>query len=555
MFSDFKDGGSCNSGNTGFYEIKPTNNRIKPVFNRRSSSETDMAILHATRYVEDTLGRGDRISSDANDIDKLSTEMNIVKKVPSANDIDIAEARRSVTDDDTFENGEELECELEARARRESLTLMYELKMADDSSTFHRTSHDIHFKRETDSSRRSSLEIHNKNRKSSLTKRDVGKLSRDKSEDSGCESRSKSLLTRTSDSSMPSYKSCINRKNVCHYDSSTADTEDVFEAELEKVARRESLKTLSMDPGVINMLDQTYHSNYMRSSASDRSYASSSEALDDRPDVPQARQSCGESARTGGTAGYKDNFVSITENFSQKEKKRTTALGLSIDSEDGIDRKNSGNESSRNLFIRPDVETYPSADDQSPDFDQSGNQQGRRRSVIDDISQLCSECKKLEKGKCDECCKLLTGQEYLKQIERRLSNVDKGDSDMEQTISKLNGIVKGEDHTERNSTEKCSLGTEGNKGEEMRAISEEYENEKNLLKNQRQVLKPDLNETGRPLKMFPESRERKDLTRQEKVGYWLSAISQEDSLLSSVDNDVIEEKEPKQTEQRVSDGN
>jgi hypothetical protein len=195
-----------------------------------------------------------------------------------------------------------------------------------------------------------------------------------------------------------------------------------------------------------------------------------------------------------------------------------------------------------------------------PDGDVLGRR--RRSSVIEDISILCSDCRAM-KQKCRECAKLLKSQESL----RRLSRTESADSGLvgsftsekrsvTKKVGKLNGIRdlsqesstaewlnhNGDVTGDNTSHEKlCNM----NEVEEKHDMCADSIREKNKqccdINNDGEKCNGDLNDcygdiTSPQVKVFPSGKsDKRDFTRQEKVGYWLHSLSQ----TKRMDNDGI----------------
>ncbi|XP_060562937.1 uncharacterized protein LOC132722444 [Ruditapes philippinarum] len=526
---------------------------------RRSSSENDLDILCLTRYQEDA--------------DKLKT---INVRHNSEMNLELLEKERHISscDSDVLLDHvleDEIEQELEANARRESVKLLNEGDI-------------VEFVKNKIIERRLSD-------KACKVKEAKDVISDTSLSDDSAGTKALSKKIRNSISSQQSdgtkNGSCSSRTARCD------SVEDEFEAKLEARARRESIVNTDIEQKALKILES-------KIGKADTEVTQNGDTLHDgeivkiyldavKDHIHEERLE--KLARRNSLLGidddhYDDNYVSSSPSMSvtpvytpnglfqpdtsnmfpsptneekkdgQEKQTKTTALGMSIDSTEE-------NVVVDNVLMESVDETFePVENNEAVPLD--GDVLGRRRrsSVIEDISILCSDCRAM-KQKCRECAKLLKSQESL----RRLSRTESADSGLvgsftsekrsvTKKVGKLNGIRdlsqesstaewlnhNGDVTGDNTSHEKlCNM----NEVAEKNDVCTDSIREKNKqccdMSNEGEQCNGDLNDcygdvTSPQVKVFPSGKsDKRDFTRQEKVGYWLHSLSQ----TKRMDNDGI----------------
>lgn len=314
-----------------------------------------------------------------------------------------------------------------------------------------------------------------------------------------------------------------------------AVVDQINEERLEKIARCNSL--LGID-------DEHF----------DDSYISSSPSLSVTPVLSPTSPKPNKDVDLTVGVGKTTNQV---EDKTEDEKHKRTALGMSLDSTDD-------NEMNVNNCPMDSVNENEQQEDGDfvEDVDAHAERTRRKSSVIEDISILCSDCKAM-KQKCKECAKLLKSQELLKINERRLSRTESADSGLVGSLAsekkyvtkkagKLNGIrdmsqegkevlssQKLGNNEYASQKVKCNTDKLFVNGECTGDLERKY-NVKGHNPHHDNFVDDEstdgVHDENRTVKVFPSGKsDKRDFTRQEKVGYWLHSLSQ----TKKMDNDGV----------------
>ncbi|XP_053380466.1 uncharacterized protein LOC123534907 isoform X2 [Mercenaria mercenaria] len=568
-----KDGRTRVDSSVSSSGVNKRGNRLK--VRRRSSSENDLDILYLTHYQEDTerLNAAHSRHCSENNLELLEKERHI-----SSCDSDFML-------DHVLED--EMEQELEANARRESVPMLV------NGDIVEYVKHKILEKRLSEKRigcNRQNSEKRAMEQNGGISDVALRQVTSDssRSDETGCDSKTLSRKSRTSTSSAHSNTtksgSCSSLTNKIAEPAEAVSEDDEYEAELEARARRESLVNTEIEQKALEILE--------------------SKIVDEGPEIKDYRDKVHDGeivkicldavvdhineermekiARRNSLLGidddhFDDSYLSSSPSMSltpchspylednmdvsadlpaadhvneeeiKEDKPRTTALGMSIDSTDD-------NATGENVLMES-VEESPEPVENIEVVTAGEEMLGKRRrsSVLEDISILCSDCR-IMKQKCSECAKLLKSQESLKINERRLSRTDSADSglvgsftsekkSLTKNAGKLNGIrdmsqesSTGEwfcsNENKENASHKVLCNTD-NAVESMQ-LRTDLKMEKNkqgsdtdLDEEQVNDDNENANNESRQVKVFPSGKsDKRDFTRQEKVGYWLHSLSQ-----------------------------
>ncbi|XP_052789974.1 uncharacterized protein LOC128224223 isoform X2 [Mya arenaria] len=608
---------------------------------RRSSSENDIDFLMAHRYLNDISsnmeklleGQGQGQTSQGHvEVEGQFQSLCVPGKIErncSENDLELLEKIRnySVDDEDVAQAVEEdEEIEMERIARKNSATMLNE----DESFTSMKNQISsqklsVESRFDIDSgSGRSRVDRRKNTEKRGVfeQRRSAQNVSQERgstggslwSEDSGCELTSKKargLESKNSEGSGSVKRSLFTQTVV----SSVDMEEDVFEARMEEKARRESFASMVMDQVSENpdvQVERSSDSEKVRfidkqESLLNKNGTVISIYLEDRSDHSNEAHVYANNQLSivngGGARGisFDEDYLSsgasvsvspaVTPESKKTVRKRLSQLGRSIDSDEGRDKNDiltSGlqNGVDDNVDEDDDDDDDDIVDDDDEDLRVFNFTKGRRRSsAIEDMSQLCSECKKL-KSRCKDCTLLLQSQETMKVFETRRISLscspceELDNKALENKSRRLNGVQKFDgdfivhrsievDDDEVNVETSQPLTNKCNNDDSHSAISGEcnlvinkvpYGNQDDTCKEivddsekftvdkgndvedeKGEIRRGSLSDSelsrtregyemeehhGTQVKMFPsEIQSCGDISRQEKVGYWLSSIS------------------------------
>ena len=419
--------------------------KARHFYRRRSSSENNLDVRQLSRYLDGSGGI-------AEDTGKLGIQANMLAgRNSSETDLEYLEKVRtySIEEDGQVEHSveDEVERELEAYARKESITLIMDSVEMQNELLRRQMSIGSRAGRDSTSSRRSSADMHE--RASGYKHRSLAHAVRTdsyRSDDSGGDSKGPGrrpwrLASSTSGKDSPG---SVKRKLFAQNEAKSIDDENVFEAELEERARRASLVHMGLDQEESvsesdeNILDTDVDGDKDKplqkelSLRSEVSITVNNDSIDDLD----------EEIRLSFVNRLHLNIVdddylssspcrSLTP-VSPKPPTKKTTLGMSIDSNDDTEVQDIVMDSitemtQKDLEELTNVPDYPSA--------------RRRSSAFEDLSVLCSDCRAL-KQKCEECSKLLQGQACLILHEKRLSLTTSpmDDKNFVKSLGNMNGV-------------------------------------------------------------------------------------------------------------------
>ncbi|KAH3798475.1 hypothetical protein DPMN_152074 [Dreissena polymorpha] len=549
----------------------------------------------------------------------------------------------------SLELSEHTESKMEAEARRESLSLISdaekEHKLLQQALYKAKSSGSSRSQKDSVSSRRSSLEHQllsqalcgsrrsskggNSSRRSSVELRQLSLQCKQNgrhspssfhSEDSGCVTMDKSRRGKNH-SNQSDNSGHVRRRLFTKADTSSMEVEeDAFEARLEQKARRASLVSLGLE--ILAPQVAVDHGSSLCSDSDHRAKAPAEATyvsiyLDPSQDNHQENKITENTIlyMNGLGINFDDDYISSSPSLSLTpifpphtpvsprspvsplEKsilpqntpdppcspvsplKKVSPLGISIDSE--LD-------TAENPMRDFAVGMKDISIEEEEKILEVYNKGRRRSSVLEDMSLLCSECKRLE-TKCKDCKLLLLSQEVIKRHEKRRQSLTKsvtnspaeirkfGELHEEITQSltnspaqmrkfgdrlyncKFNGMKNFDgdlivhksvdfDNMEEingycnNEQFRLTVGMPGRKdtkdGMQSEAVGETHASmAPRRTSFSDSELHKQINDEmfGTPydeqVKMFPRQEyERSDLTRQEKIGYWLSSITKDSSI-------------------------
>lgn len=552
---------------------------------RRSSSENDLNFLYLTHYQEDAdkLSSGNSRYCSENDLKQLEKE----RHVSSCDDELVLE---HVLED-------EIEQELEAHARRESVPLV------ENEHIVEQVKHEMIKRKLSGNLLKLGL---GKNKQAGEKKEWTESMSKMVNSLYKAESGESDKLCHesptvngksresSSDRSKSGSSGSMNDTDFVNAESNGLENqeEDDFEAELEARARKESLVNTDIEQKALQFLEDSMAEQDARNLNStgktvdtihdgdvikiyldavvdqineerlekiarrnsllgiddehfDDSYLSSSPSLSVTPVLSPTSPNPNKDVDLMVSVGKTINHV---EDKTEDEKHKRTALGMSLDSTDDIEMI------VNNCPLGSVMENEQREDeDFVEDVDAYEARTRRKSSVIEDISILCSDCKAM-KQKCKECAKLLKSQELLRINERRLSRTESADSGLvgslaseKKYVTKKAGKLNGIRDMSQEGKEDLSSQKHGNN---------EYASQKVMCNTDKVFVNGEctadlernydvkghnahhdnfsddestdgVHDENRTVKVFPSGKsDKRDFTRQEKVGYWLHSLSQ-----------------------------
>lgn len=377
----------------------------------------------------------------------------------SETDLGYLEKTRNLSQVNDFEIEDDVERELEAYARKASITLMMDSPVTDLAHDQHwqNTGKDIKSRKGSVSSRKSSTEI--QDRQLALTKT----VSRNSahSDDSGCDSKGqvrKAWRSLTSSTSGKDSPGSLKRKRFAQCEARSVE-DDVFEAELEEKARKESLIHITVEP--VEILDSVLNGTssdgdeYQKEMGLSKVNESVRKLLVNDINEDKDREVQLPLLDTLNVEYYDDDYQSSSSNLTPSPICiERSPLGMSLDSYE---------EPETPVFeavkeAMAELSPKKLEDLTSPPESTSKN---RRSSTIDDLSLLCSDCKKLRQ-RCEECTKLFQSQASLIIHERRFSFKTLSPSD-ESSVQKSFGSINGLKCLESNCSEEEITSESGGK--------------------------------------------------------------------------------------------
>ena len=463
--------------------------RSRKFIRRRSSSENDLDVFMAKRYLKDNrdANKADEDGSKSDNglegqgqgklmvpkrMDRNSSDSDLVR-LEKLRCFSTCEEEGSVTpcvDDET-------ELELEAVARHESIS------MTTTDAVEVMTS-----KQQLLGSRRSSGgnsggKVENVSafeRGHSLKKKSRDHTRKSTlSDDSGCETLNKSM-THSRGSGASQTGGSIKRKLFSQTIVCSGELEeDVFEAKLEEQARRASLASLGIDATGIDETDEDFEVARRQGTLADgdgdddvvQNGTVVSIYLEDNkgrsePRIMGRKNNCklGKVESCGGGLGISldEDYLSSSPSMSLTpvfppntpvEEKKVTPLGMSIDSEDDPSshpqRLSFDHKDSVEIVVENDTDDDDDNVDESVETEKKYNKDRRRSSVIEDMSLMCSECRRQRK-KCKDCKLLLESQEFMRKHEQRRKSLSSGGLNevglgngkgVEVKLNSINGIM------------------------------------------------------------------------------------------------------------------
>lgn len=565
----------ADSSNTSVWDVKS-----KLSVRRKSSSETDLGVLQKTHYHDGT--------------DLLHTlTCGTMPRLCSHNDLELLEKERNLShcDDECMVNHtveDDIELELEARARRESLTKLLGCEMKEQPNMAHlnrRQSCEGSFKSCIENGSCRSSKDGKRKQRTRLLISDTG--SRQDHDECGCESnsglprmgRTSCSSSRRSSLSHRGSEGSVKCKLFPEVDQAElSEEEDVFEAHLEEQARRESL--------VLNEIEVNCHSHVNIKNTSHFTGSTPQMNHIDKHDnvvnifideaVDREESKLEQIARRQSLLGIElfnldDSYVSSSPSSSVShevfndfnvgsrkldeesvdDKVKKTALGMSIDSTDDAECADEGKNSNKTKLTGQShgFNSFSSESDSCEKIDTCESiqgdtevatnvtfetNQGRRSStisILDDVSILCPDCNS-QKKRCKDCKKLLKSQESLRINEKRLSYTETPVTDGNSPTSLLDNKCVVTEETKLTGIKDLSI--ESNSvtcDADTKLVCNNKNDLRGITSSKEETLNETYNVQHEHVNVFSsEKMEKSDLSRQEKVGIWLNSLSHTFSL-------------------------